>query len=91
MTDTFRISNVMLPQPVASDAPNAYSSGRVLSWTGVASAMAVRSLSTIMQAGMSGGLGTNRNPGNAQNLQLQSISTGTSDIYPKPRVWRTVQ
>nr|WP_320131588.1 hypothetical protein [uncultured Holophaga sp.] len=90
VTDTFRISNVMLPTPVATAAPNTYSSGWVLSWTGVASPLAVRSLATVSQSGMSGGSGTDRASGSAQNLQVQNISTGSSDIYPKPRVWRTV-
>lgn len=90
-THTFRINNVMLPDTTDSDAVDPYHSGKVLVWSGVSSPFAIRSLVSGLQAGMSGGSGTNNNPNAPQNLQMQSLGTGSSDIYPKPRVWRTVQ
>lgn len=89
-TDTFRISNLMLPDATTSDAPDIDHSGRILVWSGVASPFAVRSLVTGLQAGMSGGSGTNNNPNSTQNLQIQNLGTGGSEAFPKPRVWRTV-
>jgi len=91
-THTFRECNVMLPTGIVTDAADttACDSGRVLKWTGVASPFAVRSLVTGLQAGMSGGTGTNNNPNAPQNMQMQNLTTESSDIFPKPRVWRTV-
>lgn len=98
VTETFRVKNVMLPDASTSDIPIDPvtgkpvddRSGKILRWTGVSSPFAIRSVTTGMQAGMSGGSWTNTNPNAPQNMQMQSLDIGSSDIYAKPRVWRTV-
>jgi Tfp pilus tip-associated adhesin PilY1 len=100
-TDTFRICNVM--QPVVNSSANFSStdastvtaingckSGRILSWTGVASMLALRSVLAGVQAGMTGGSGVNINASQPQNLLLQDLTVQGSNAYGKIRVWRTI-
>lgn len=100
-TETFRVCNVMRPVVNVSGkwgatdastvtAVNGCSSGRILSWTGVASMLALRSILTGVQAGMTGGSGINVNTTGIQNLVLQDLATQGTSSFSKVRVWRTV-
>jgi hypothetical protein len=101
-TDTFRVANVMQPtlnstsnqwnwnNASSATAVNGTQSGRILSWTGVASILALRSVLAGVQAGMTGGSGINVNASQPQNLVLQDLSVQGTDAYSKIRVWRMV-
>jgi len=101
-TETFRVSNVMRPtvnsttnqwswtDASTATAVNGAKSGRIISWSGVASILALRSVLTGVQAGMTGGSGVTLNPSNPQNLVLQDLATQGTSSFAKVRVWRTV-
>ena len=103
-TDTFRVSNIMMPtvnstgtgatwswtDASSSATVNGAKSGRILSWTGVASILALRSVLAGVQAGMTGGSGVNVNASQPQNLVLQDLTVQGSSAFAKTRVWRTV-
>lgn len=90
-TKTYQVCNLMRPVVNSSDASSATAingckSGMVLSWNGVASSLAARSVITGVQAGVvvdTGGTGD-------QSLILKSLNTQSTDRYPKVRVWRIV-
>ncbi len=100
-TETFRVCNVMKPVVNAASswgsadassvtAVNGCQSGRIISWTGVASMLALRSILAGVQAGMTGGSGINVNASQPQNLLLQDLTRQGSSVYAKVRVWRTI-
>ena len=101
ITNTFRVCNVLKPVVNSStnwgatDAStvtpvNGCYSGMIISWSGVASTLSLRSILTGVQAGMTGGTGVNLNPTSAQNLVLQDLATQGTSAFAKIRVWRTV-
>jgi len=100
-SDTFRACNIM--RPVANStanwsninagnvtAVNGCTSGRILTWTGVASTLALRSILTGVQAGMTSSGGVINDTTQTQNLELQNLPTLGSSRFSKIRVWRTV-
>ena len=89
-TSTFRVMNIMKPTVNTGDATSSNPNGRVLSWTGVASNLTIRSVLAGVQAGLTSGSGTTNNTSQAQNLKLQDLLTLGAESYSKIRVWRTV-
>jgi hypothetical protein len=95
-TDTYLVGNAMLPVVNFGNASsatliNGMQSGKVLVWTGVASRLSARSITTGIQAGMSSAPGTADDTSSKnQNLLLQNLIGNSSFMYANPRVWRTV-